>query len=257
MNLIQFLTATWVWSPLAALCAAAALAVYLRCFGWSRRAWWMLAATGLFLLTLMSPLAVLAQGYLFSAHMLQHVLLLLAVPAMVLMALPAFTRTPARLARLLHPAVCWLCGVSAMWVWHMPALCDAAATSRLVSAVQTVTLLALGAAFWWQVLSPSETERIAPLQGVLYLFAACIACTVLGIILTFSPVAVCKAYIDPVDRLGIASMIDGTWGMTPARDQQAGGLIMWVPMCLIYLGAIFGQLARYYSVPAEPPLTVS
>ncbi len=39
--------------------------------------------------------------------------------------------------------------------------------------------------------------------------------------------------------------------MIPARDQQIGGLIMWVPMCLVYLCAIFGQLARWYSVPAE------
>jgi cytochrome c oxidase assembly factor CtaG len=112
-------------------------------------------------------------------------------------------------------------------------------------------------AFWWQLLSPWEAQRLHPLQGVLYLFAACIACTALGIILTFSPITVCSAYIHPVDRLGIASMIEETWGMTPARDQQVGGLIMWVPMCLVYLGAIFGQLARWYSVPAEPPLTAS
>jgi cytochrome c oxidase assembly factor CtaG len=155
------------------------------------------------------------------------------------------------LARLLHPAVCWGCGVAAMWVWHVPALCDAAATSRAVSAVQTVSLLGLGAAFWWQLLAPEERERIGPLQGVVYLFAACVACTALGIILTFSPVTVCRAYLAPVDRLGIEPMILGSWGMTPMRDQQLGGLMMWVPMCLIYLGAIFGQLARWYGAPGE------
>jgi len=250
MNTTQFLLTAWVWSPLGLVIAAVALIAYLRRFGWSRRAWWMIAAVGLSLLTLMSPLAALARGYLFSAHMTQHTLLLLAVPAMALMALPEKVRAPRALARLLHPAFCWACGVGGMWVWHVPALCNAAAESRAVSGVQTLSLLALGAAFWWQLLAPRESDRIAPLQGVAYLFASCAACTLLGIILTFSPVTVCAAYLHPVDRLGIAPMIEGTWGMTSARDEQVGGLIMWVPMCLVYLGAIFGQLARWYSVGA-------
>jgi len=257
MSTMQFLTTAWIWSPLDAVCAAAALAAYFHYCGWSRRAWWMFAATAIVLLSLMSPLGALAQGYLFSAHMLQHILLLIAAPAMGLMALPASARIPPRLGRLLHPAVCWMCGVSAMWVWHVPALCDAAAASRSVLTFQTITLLGLGAVFWWQLLAPTEAQRIPPLQGVLYLFAACIACTAMGIILTFSPVTVCRAYLHPVDRMGIAPMIEGAWGMTPARDQQLGGLIMWVPMCMVYLGAIFGQLAGWYSAPAEPALTRS
>jgi len=242
----------WVWSPLAALCAAAALIVYFCRVRWSRRGWWLLAAVAVYVLTLMSPLAALAQGYLFSAHMLQHILLLVLAPALALMALPKSTRVSGRISGLLHPAVCWGCGVAGMWIWHLPALCNAAAESRSVAAVQTVTLLGLGVAFWWQLLAPCEAQRIAPLHGVLYLFAACIACTVLGIILTFSPVTVCGAYLHPVDRLGIEPLIDGTWGMTPMRDQQIGGLIMWVPMCMVYLGAIFGQLARWYGAPSEP-----
>jgi cytochrome c oxidase assembly factor CtaG len=255
MNTTQFLSSEWVWSPVAPVCAAAALILYFRQFGWSAKAWWMIAAAGVALLTLMSPLAALAQGYLFSAHMLQHILLLLVAPGLALMALPEGTRTPPGLARVLHPVFCWACGVGAMWVWHAPALCDAAAASRAVSAVQTLSLLALGGAFWWQVAAPREAQRIPPLQGVVYLFSACVACTALGIIFTFSPITVCKAYVHPVDRLGIEPMLVGTWGMTPARDQQVGGLLMWVPMCLIYLGAIFGQLARWYGAPAEASLS--
>jgi cytochrome c oxidase assembly factor CtaG len=251
MNTTQFLSSQWALSPVALGCAGVGLIVYFRRFGWNRRAWWMIAAAVVVLLTLMSPLEALAEGYLFSAHMLQHILLLLAAPGLALMAIPAGTRTPPAMARLLHPAVCWACGVGAMWVWHAPALCDAAAASRAVSAVQTVSLLALGAAFWWQVLAPREAQRIAPLQGVVYLATACAACTALGIIFTFSPITVCKAYLHPVDALGIEPMLEGTWGMNPMRDQQVGGLLMWVPMCLVYLGAIFGQLARWYGAPAE------
>jgi hypothetical protein len=154
-------------------------------------------------------------------------------------------------ARLLNPAVCWGCGVAAMWVWHLPALCNAAAESRSVSAVQTLTLLALGDRLLVAGARPSETQRIAPLHAVLYLFAACIACTrarhhphvlsghgLQGISPSRGPAR---------DRFAHRR----TWGMTPPRDQQIGGLIMWVPMCLVYLGAIFGQLARWYAVPAE------
>jgi cytochrome c oxidase assembly factor CtaG len=257
MNTTQFLTGTWVWSPLALLCAAAALIAYARAFGWIRRAGWMLAAVAVLLIALMSPLAALARGYLFSAHMLQHILLLLVAPALALLALPRGARLPPRMARILNPAVCWGCGVSAIWAWHAPALCNAAATSPAVAGIQTVSLLGLGTAFWWQLLAPLEIQRISPLHGVLYLFAACAACTVLGIILTFSPVTVCTAYLHPVDRLGIASLLDGTWGMTPQRDQQIGGLIMWVPMCMVYLCAIFCQLARWYSEPAHTRLTTA
>jgi cytochrome c oxidase assembly factor CtaG len=251
MNTTQFLTSAWVWSPVGLLCAAAGLLFYFRSYGWNGRAWWMIAAAAVVLLTLMSPLAALAQGYLFSAHMLQHILLLLAAPALALMALPEGAHTPRWIERLLRPAFCWACGVGAMWIWHVPVLCNAAAASRAVSAVQTVTLLALGSAFWWQLLAPCAPQRIAPLQGVVYLFSACVGCTIMGIILTFSPVTVCKAYLNPVDRLGIEPMLLGTWGMNAARDQQIGGLIMWVPMCLVYLAAIFGQLARWYGAPAE------
>jgi len=216
-----------------------------------------LAAAAVFVIAEMSPLATLARGYLFSAHMLQHILLVLVAPALALMALPASARMPARFARLLKPAVCWACGVGAMWIWHVPALCNAAAASPSLSTVQTFTLLVLGTAFWWQLLAPSEGQRMAPLHGVVYLFGACAACTVLGIILTFSPVTVCKAYAHPADPLGIASLLEGAWGMTPARDQQIGGLIMWVPMCLVYLGAIVGQLARWYAVPCETRISAS
>jgi len=246
------LLTAWVWNPLAIAAAVAAPGLYFRKVGWSPRAGWMLAAAGLFLLTMLSPLAALARGYLFSAHMVQHILLMLVIPALALMALPPGLRVPPRAQRLMNPLACWFCGVGAMWVWHVPALCNAAAVSPSVSTAQTLSLLTLGGAFWWPLLAPAEDQRISPFHGIGYLFAACTACTVLGIILTFSPVTICKAYVSPPDPLGIESMIQGQWGMTPMRDQQVGGLLMWVPMCSIYLCGIFGQLARWYSPQRSP-----
>ena len=66
------------------------------------------------------------------------------------------------------------------------------------------------------------------------------------------PVAVCSVYANPTDTLGILPTLRGGWGLTPERDQQLGGLLMWVPACLVYLAAILGSLRRFYhEQPAE------
>jgi cytochrome c oxidase assembly factor CtaG len=75
---------------------------------------------------------------------------------------------------------------------------------------------------------------------------------VLGIIITLSPVTVCSAYTMPsMDRLGMLQTIRDDWGLTAERDQQVGGLLMWVPMCLVYLSAILAQMARWFAEPAS------
>ncbi len=140
-----------------------------------------------------------------------------------------------------------------MWLWHAPALCNAATTLKTVSVVQTTSLLLMGGVFWWQVLAPRDADRLSPLAGIVYLFTACAACSVLGIILTFAPVSICPVYQQPVDRLGILGIIRGQWGLTTDRDQQVGGLLMWVPMCLIYVTAILAQLIRWKSDSAAQP----
>lgn len=251
MNTQQFLLSAWSWNPAVLLAAAAGLAAYLAAFRITRRIVWFLAAELVFLLTLLSPINALADGYLFSAHMLQHILLLLIVPALLLFSLPrafSFHWQP-KIAS--HPITGWLAGVGAMWFWHYPSLCNAAVSSRPVYAVQTVSLVVLGMLFWSQVIAPREEERLSPPGAVLYLFSACVTCSALGIILTFSPVTVCPIYAMHVsDPFNISNMIYSTWAMTPERDQQIGGLLMWVPMCFIYLGAIFAQIARWFGEPS-------
>jgi cytochrome c oxidase assembly factor CtaG len=54
------------------------------------------------------------------------------------------------------------------------------------------------------------------------------------------------------DRLGMLQTIRTGWGFSPERDQQIGGLLMWVPMCLIYLTAILAQMVRWFAQPASP-----
>ncbi len=250
MSTQQFLLSAWSWNPIVFALVAGSLVAYLLAFGVTIRMWWFMAALVVFLLSQLSPLNALADGYLFSAHMLQHILLLLIIPAFLLLSLPRVVSVRWCPHFLTHPLVGWSAGVGAMWFWHYPTLCNAAVSSRPVYAVQTVSLLLLGTLFWSQVIAPREEERLSPPGAVLYLFSACVTCSALGIILTFSPITVCPIYgMAGADPLALESTIRSTWGMTPERDQQIGGLLMWVPMCFIYLGAIFGQIARWFGEP--------
>jgi cytochrome c oxidase assembly factor CtaG len=87
-------------------------------------------------------------------------------------------------------------------------------------------------------------ERLPPLGGVVYLFTACVACTVLAVAITFSPVEVCSVFAHPVDRLGVMPLVRDGWGLTAERDQQLGGLLMWLPACVVYGAAILAVLSR-------------
>jgi len=251
MTTYQFLTTAWTWNSIVLSLVLLSCVAYWLAFGRQGKPFYFAGAISVFLLALVSPLSALASGYVFSAHMVQHILLVLIVPALLLLSLPRSFSLRFPLTSLTHPLIGWIAGVGAMWLWHAPSLCNAAATSRTVSAIQTTSLLVMGSLFWWQVLAPREEQRLSPPAAIVYLFTACTACSVLGIILTFSPVSICPVYQQPVDRLGILSTIRGDWGLTSDLDQQIGGLLMWVPMCAIYAAAILAQMARWHS-PSQP-----
>ena len=256
MTTREIFLSCWRIDPLALLLGGAAVVAYVmsqrgRMNG---RAVAFAAAIVLFSLALVSPIGVLSDGYLFSAHMLQHLLLVLVVPPLVLLGLAPITdRAQNKVSRaILRPLVTWGLGVSAMWLWHAPTLCNAAASSALMHRVQEASLLAMGTAFWLPIVGPNASARMKPLSGVVYLFTACTACTVLGIMVTFSPVEVCSVFRHPVDRLGVMPLIREGWGLTAEKDQQVGGLFMWVPACLVYGAGILGLLARWYRADQDP-----
>ncbi|EEF59796.1 cytochrome c oxidase assembly protein [Pedosphaera parvula] len=268
MTTTQFLSSSWNVIPAAlTLCVLLLAAGMGRQISSARHKLWLALAAALFAVAMFSPLNALARGYLFSAHMAQHLLLLLIIPALFCLSLPVQSaqhstrneKCPEPNISVKSLVISWLAGVGAMWLWHIPAFCNAAATNDWIRRLQTISLLIMGGMFWWPVLRPGTSRRIAPLAGVAYLFMACMACTLLGIYITFSPVPVCSAYHHPVDRLGILPLIRQQWGLTPSVDQQVGGLLMWVPSCLIYLVGIIGQLARWYgnNEPAEAPFVPS
>jgi len=207
---------------------------------------WLVGGLLVFLVALEPPIDPLASGGLFSVHMVQHLLLLLIAPLLLLLALPA-GNAEAKPAGKFAAAIGWSAGVGGMWLWHLPALCSAAAVNPVLHGVQAVSLVAMGLAFWRPVFSPRPSARIPPLTGLAYLFSACAACSLLGVWITFAPLSVCPAFLAPAGTL-----VRSQCGLDAAHDQQLGGLIMWVPACLIYFTAMMTVLARWYRDHPHP-----
>jgi putative membrane protein len=244
----DLLLTTWDRGLVVPLLCVLALAAYTVCFRrrLGARAAFFVLAVALFFVALASPIGALSRGYLFSAHMLQHLLLMLAVPPLVLLGLPREqdgARSEWGAARCLR---CWLSGVGAMWIWHAPALCNAAAANAGIYWLNTGSLLVMGLMFWRPILAPRLTDRLPVFSAVLYLFSACVACTLLGVMVTLSPVEVCQRYMHPVDSLGVMPLLRDGWGLSHRADQELGGLMMWVPACLVYATAILATIGRYY-----------
>jgi putative membrane protein len=179
------------------------------------------AAAGHLLLAvaLISPLCRLA-AVLASAHMVQHIILVgIAPPLLVAGGL----RIPGSRALLL-PALGY---TAAIWAWHIPAWYEAALLSATLHVAMLATLLGVGLWFWGAVLR-------ARLEALPTLLLMLMQTGMLGALLTFA-----KAPLYPLVAAGAAAL-----GRAPLADQQLAGLLMWVPMALIFLAAALWQTAR-------------
>lgn len=211
------------------------------------------------LLALVSPLDFFGDNYLFSAHMLQHMLLILVVPPLLLLglpdeALPRLRRWAA--GRVLEGVanrlpLAWMAGVGTLWIWHLPVLYNAALADERIHVLEHLTFLAGSTLFWWPVVLQRAGPERPPLLLIGYLFAASIANAVLGIMLTFVTPGLYPVYLHPQESAALTQLIRQEWGLDPATDQQAGGLLMWMPSGLIYLLAICGVYARWQAEPEQ------
>ena len=145
--------------------------------------------------------------------------------------------------------------MAALWIWHMPRLYDATLASEPLHIFEHLMFLVTATIFWWPILAPLEDSRMSHGAAFAYLGAAMLVTGVLGILITFAPVGTYAAYLHPQDELGILDALRHSWGLTTEADQELGGLLMWVPGGLVYLGAIMAVLARWYRAPEAEPLT--
>lgn len=257
----QMVTSMWHWHPSAVWGCIALVVGYAAAlrFRLPTRAPAFVAGVAVLLIALVSPIHTLSDTYLFSAHMLQHLLLLLIVPPLLLLGLPGdlvqrgLRYKPITFsARILTlPIVAWLIGIGAMWLWHLPALYEATLSQQWIHIFEHLCFLAAAVIFWWPIFVQSDELRLAPLPAMLYLFTGMLAGGVLGMILTFAAPGWYPSYLNPRDPFRILPIIRDAWGLTPAVDQQVGGLLMWVPGSLVYLAAIIAMLTRWYGAPEE------
>ncbi len=257
MTTWHVLALTWTWEPSVVAGCTALAGAYLgfsgRPLGWGRTLSFM-TGVAILLLALDSPLDGLGDRYLFSAHMAQHMLLVLIVPPLLILGIrPAWVRAALAVPGvrplehvLRRPAVAWLIGIGTLCTWHVPALYNRALANALVHLAQHLSFLVASTIFWWPVCAPLAELRMPALGAILYLFAASLASSGLGIALTFARPGLYPAYLHPNDVLGVLPVIRGGWSLTPAVDEQVGGLLMWVPGGLVYLCAILATLGRWY-----------
>lgn len=215
---------------------------------------------------LVSPLDGLA-GSLASAHMVQHMLiLLLAAPLLarsrplgVLLRLVPMDVTRAmwrwlrrvglgrgRLDRMLRPVVLWFLYVGALWFWHASGPYLAALESDWIHATEHATFAAVGIGFWSVVWG---FGRAAPAPGfrVLMVFAAAMHGVLLAALLTFAAAPWYPVY----------SASTAPFGLDPLTDQQLAGLVLWIPSGLVYVGVALVLVIRWIAADDSSPVEAS
>jgi len=267
MTTYQLLTSTWNIEAWVVVLCVILLSIYTYVIrgNFTKSSILYIAGVALLFLTLVSPISMLGKSYLLSANMVQHITLLLIVPLLLLHGIPASTIENAlkheafrKFASIIgHPAIAWFFGVGAMWIWHLPSLHGAVLRNENLYIFQQISFIIFGTIFWWPVFSPIDRYRLQPLISTLYLSAACLGCTILGIVITFASVGLYASYVNPIDSLGILSYIRNDLCLTPSVDQQIGGLMMWVPGCLIYLFASMLTIIRWFKSPEEDLISVT
>ncbi len=201
------------------------------------RAAWFLLGAWIILLALVSPLDGLSDEYLFSAHMVQHLLLTLVAPPLLLMGTPGWMLRPvlryrivAQVARVLTtPLVSFTVFNAVFLTWHLPALYEATLHNESIHILEHLLFMATGVLNWWPILSPlPELPRLSSPGQILYLFLEAVPETVLGALIVLAPTVLYPTYAAAPRLLGLDVL----------ADQQIAGLVMWTLGGMIYLGTL-------------------
>lgn len=212
-----------------------------------------------FALALLSPIDAVGEA-LFSAHMLQHMLLVMLAAPLIVLGEPQYAslwvlrlRARRSLARWwMHsplravwrvaqqPAVAWSAHVATLWLWHVPRFYEAALRSPAIHVAEHVSFVATALLFWWVVL---DHRALRAGTTVVLLFTAALQCTLLGALLTMARHPWYTSH----------AAFTHAWGLTALEDQQLAGVIMWVPGGLAYLLAAIARLAPSLREAAAGP----
>lgn len=204
---------------------------------------------------LISPVDALGETLL-SAHMGQHLLLMLVAPPLLVLGMPpaalAWALPPgwgrplahwwhrrSWLRRLWHfisrPSVAWTLNAAIVWLWHLPGPYQAAVNEPGIHMLEHLSFIGVSLLFWWPVLSTSGRRRLGNGPAILYLFTTAIHSSILGALMTLA-----RSPWYPVYEPRTVA-----WGLTALQDQQAAGAIMWVPGGMVYALAVVLLTARW------------
>lgn len=201
---------------------------------------------------LVSPLDALS-GALASAHMVQHVLLVLVAAPLLALSRPmttllhggpavlrtvgvrwrrrlGLTRGTLRLLR--HPIAVWLLHVATLWFWHASVPYNGAVEHHPLHVLEHATFVITAVLFWRAVIGTRIADRVSHGFGVLLVFAMAMQSVFLSALLTFAAEPWYSVYASTTSP----------WRLDPLADQQLAGVIMWVPAGLVYLGAALSLL---------------
>jgi putative membrane protein len=226
------------------------------------------AALAVVAIALSSPLDILSEQ-LFWAHMVQHVLLLVVAPPLIVLARPWMrlwrslpldvrrwlarglgqgerTRWLRAFSRALGSPVAGFVAFSVvLLVWHVPALFDATLRSSALHALEHTLFFSTAVMFWKQVIdSPPLHARLSAVQRVAYLAGAMVVSWVLAVVLALAPTPLYSVYAHEPGRAG---------GISALTDQQIAAGIMWVPGSITFVIVIFVYVHRWLApVPPVP-----
>jgi putative membrane protein len=205
------------------------------------------------LAALNGPLHDLSDYYLFSAHMVQHLVLTLVVPPLWLLGTPGWMLDALidRLGRLgagrvlralTRPLPAFAAYGVALVAWHLPGPYNMALEVHGWHVVEHLVLIATGVLGWWPILSPSSRLPALPYAGqLLYLFVFGMPMTVVAAMVTGAEHVLYPFYA------AAPRVLD----LSPLADQRLGGIIMWVPAGVIPVVAFTIVFFRWAATERE------
>lgn len=242
----------WDFAPSIIIGCAGLLLLDLALVRWriSRMSGWYVAGVAALAFALMSPLDELGDEYLFSAHMVQHLFLVLIVPPLLLGGFPEtvmrqLLRVPwiASVERTIGaPLVAWLAGIVTLACWHLPVLYNATMTNKGIHIFEHLSFLVTATIFWWPIFAPVQEYRVGLATAFTYLVTGTFANGVIGAVLLALPAGLYPAYLHPADPMHILHFIRDTWGLSPAGDQHLGAVIMIIGGSVAFMYAAFSSI---------------
>ncbi len=221
-----------------------------RRFGWGPPVPWeqasaFVAAALILFLVLTGPIHDLSDSYLFTVHMLQHLILTLIVPPLLLLGTPDWLvrrvlapRPLAALARTLGSApVAFVIFNGTLALWHLPTFYNSTLLRLDIHILEHVLFIVTATVGWWPVLAPAPEYRATRVVQLVYLLAIPFPMKLVGLLITFADTVLYPAY----------AVAPRVWGLAPISDQQIGGLLMWIPAAFVFWVAFGAHFFRWFA----------